>query len=229
MARANYLIDPGIFEYFKELVVKEPVALSELRARTVRVPGWGKMLSAECAHCLRFLIALTGARRCLDVGTFTGVSAVSMALAVGEEGVVHTCEQSKDYLAVAEQNFRTAGMDKRITTHLAPATETLQRLHEEMGVGSFDFAFIDADKGNNERYFQQAVQLVRDGGVIVIDNIFWYKQVIDLDCKDAHTQAVRAFNLRRASLADTEMTIIPLGDGLMLVRVTAELRDSLMT
>ena len=88
-----------------------------------------------------------------------------------------------------------------------------------------NFAFVDADKGMNEQYFKQAVELVKDGGLVVIDNVFWYKQIIDLNCKDEQTQAVRAFNLKRTALSDNEMTIIPLGDGLMLIRVSETVRE----
>lgn len=224
MARANYLIDGEIFEYLTQISVKEPQALAQLRERTQQMRGWGKLLTAECGHFLRFLLRLSGAKRCLDVGTFTGFSALSMALTIPDDGEVHTCELSEERLELAKQNFRAMPEGERIRTHLGPATDSMARLLAEKGEGYFDFVFIDADKSNNEAYFQLALKLVKDDGLIVVDNIFWYKQVTDPTCVDEQTQSVRVFNLQRSALADGEMTIVPLGDGLMLVRATVAVK-----
>jgi predicted O-methyltransferase YrrM len=219
MARANYLVDQEMFEYLTQISVQEPVGLAAVRERTQKMRGWGKILTAECGHFLRFLVRLSGAKRCLDVGTFTGFSALSMAVTIPADGEVHTCEVDEARLSLAKENFRSLPEGERITTHLGPAADKLQQLLQEKGAGYFDFAFIDADKLAIESYYQLAWQLVKSGGLIVIDNIFWYKQVTDPSCTDEQTQAMRLFNLQRSSLPDGVMTIIPLGDGLMLVRV----------
>ena len=226
MARANYLVDKDIFEYLCQISVKEPEALQQVRARTQAMPGWGKILSVECGHFLRFMIQLSGAKRCLDVGTFTGFSALSMAVAIPIDGEVHTCELNEVSLVLAKQNFDTIKIKagKQIQAHLGPAVDSMKKLLAEKGASYFDFVFLDADKVNNERYYELALQLVKENGLIVIDNIFWYKQVIDPACKDEQTQALRVFNLKRSALPDGAMTIVPLGDGLMLIRVTKEIK-----
>ncbi len=224
MARANYLIDKEMFEYLSQISVKEPEVLQQVRSRTQAMPGWGKILSPECGHFLRFIIQLSGAKRCLDVGTFTGFSALSMAVAIPIHGEVHTCELNEASLVLAKQNFDTVKAGKQIQVHLGPALDSMKRLLAEKGASYFDFVFVDADKVNNESYYQLALQLVKENGLIVIDNIFWYKQVIDPTCKDEQTQALRVFNLKRSALPDGVMTIVPLGDGLMLIRVTSELK-----
>lgn len=221
MARANYLIDPEMFEYLTQIAVHEPDELQALRKRTQQMRGWGKILTAECGHFLRFLLRLTGAKRCLDVGTFTGFSALSMAVTIPADGEVHTCEVDESRLKLAKANFSLLPEGSKITTHLGPAVDKLQELLQSNGAGYFDFIFIDADKLVIEDYYQLALQLVKENGLLVIDNVFWYKQVIDSSCVDEQTQAIRRFNLLRSSLPDGAMTIVPLGDGLMLVQATA--------
>jgi predicted O-methyltransferase YrrM len=225
MARANYLIDPDLFDYMSQMSVKEPECLQVVRKRTQAMRGWGKILTAECGHFLRFMIRFSGAKRCLDIGTFTGFSALSMALAIPEGGEVHTCELSEDRLELAKENFRSMEEGGRITAHLGPAVDSMKALLESKGRGYFDFVFIDADKGNNENYYQLALQLVKDDGLVVVDNIFWYKQVIDDGCIDAQTQAVRRFNLQRSALAGGDMVMVPMGDGFMLVRATLAVKS----
>lgn len=224
MARANYLIDKELFDYMLQISVKEPEALAALRAQTQTMRGWGKILTAECGHLLRFMLRLIGAKRCLDVGTFTGFSALSMAFAIPEEGEVHTCESNPERLRLAEANFKCWAEGQRITTHLGPAADSMTALLAEKGEGYFDCIFIDADKQNNEQYYQLALQLIKDGGLIIVDNVFWYKQILDSTCVDEATQATRLFNLQRSTIQEDQMCMIPLGDGLMLIRATAELK-----
>jgi predicted O-methyltransferase YrrM len=225
MARANYLIDPEMFEYLTQIAVHEPAGLRTVRERTQQMRGWGKILTAECGHFLRFLLRLTGARRCLDVGTFTGFSALSMAVTIPDDGEVHTCEVDESRLKLAKANFSSLPEGSKITTHLGPAVDKLQQLLlQSKGPGYFDFVFIDADKLAIEDYYQLALQLVKENGLIVIDNVFWYKQVVDPNCADEQTQAMRRFNLARSSLPDGAMTIVPLGDGLMLVQAGSAVR-----
>ena len=221
MARANYLIDNEMFEYMSQISVKEPPELQEVRKHTQAMRGWGKILSAECGQFLRFMIKLSGAKRCLDVGTFTGFSALSMAVSIPQDGEVHTCELREDRLELAKENFRATNVGNKITSYLGPAEDSMKTLLDDKGPGYFDFVFIDADKVNNEAYYQLALQLVKKNGLIVMDNIFWYKQVTDSSCQDEQTQEVRRFNLRRSAIEDGDMTIVPLGDGLMLIRATS--------
>ncbi len=223
MARANYVIDEQIYEYLMQISVKEPPVLEVLREKTRQMPGWGKILSPECGHFLRFLLRLIGAKRCLDVGTFTGFSALSMAVTIPWDGEVHTCELDENRLNWAKNFFDLVEEKAPIITHLGLAADSLKQLLREKGPGYFDFMFMDADKVSNEIYYQLALQLVRKNGLIAVDNIFWYKQILDTACQDEETQAVRRFNLARSILADGLMTTIPMGDGLMLIQLSDSL------
>ena len=226
MARANYLIDKELFDYMLQISVKEPAGLAEVRAHTQTMRGWGKILTAECGHLLRFLLKLTGSRRCLDVGTFTGFSALCMAIAVPEGGEVHTCEADEARLCLAQENFKRLPEGQRIRSYLGPAADTMRTMLDTHGPGYFDCIFIDADKQNNETYYQHALQLIKDDGLIIVDNVFWYKQILDNECVDEATQATRLFNLQRSTIADDQMCMMPLGDGLMLIRATATLKKA---
>lgn len=217
MARANYLIDNELFQYMQSIAVHEPAPLVRVREKTKQMRGWGKMLTPESAQLIRFLQRLVGAKRCLDIGTFTGYSAISMALSLPEGGVVHTCDNNSKHLDIAKNFFHEAGVSGKIIVHLGNALDSMDYIISELGEHQFDMIFIDADKHNNEQYYQKSLRQLRPGGIIIVDNIFWYKQVLDQECQDGDTQSVREFNMRRSVLAEDCMSVVPLGDGLMLI------------
>jgi caffeoyl-CoA O-methyltransferase len=159
-----------------------------------------------------------GARRCLEIGTFTGYSALAVARALPADGVLVACDISADYTARAKPYWREAGVADKIDLRIGPALETLDGLLAQGQAGSFDFAFIDADKANYENYFRRTFELVRRGGLISVDNVLWSGAVVDPARDDEDTRAIRAFN--RALAGDSRVTIslVPIGDGLTLAR-----------
>jgi O-methyltransferase len=175
-------------------------------------------ISPEQGQFMGLLLRVMGARRVLEVGTFTGYSSTAMALALPEDGEVITCDRSKEWTAIARRYWKKAGVDGRIKLRLGEAEETLKQLAKEGGRASFDFAFIDADKTNDGAYFELCVGLVRTGGVIAIDNTLWSGRVADRAKRDADTKAIRAFNAERLKDNRVDLSLVPIADGLTLCR-----------
>jgi len=164
---------------------------------------------------MAMLIQLTGARRVIEVGTYTGYATLWMALSLPDDGEIVTCDISARWSSVARGFWEQAGVIEKISLHLRPAIETLDALLESEGA-SFDFAFIDADKENYQQYFERCLQLIRAGGLIVIDNVLWGGSVIDEANQSAATQAIRAFNLKLQSDERVDLVMLPVADGVSL-------------
>ncbi len=208
--RAPFLPEK-IARYVQEHSVREPAILRELRAATASVPGSGMQIGADQGQFMALLVQAIGARRCLEIGTYTGYSALAVALALPEEGRVTCCDINAEWTAIAQRYWKKAGMDHKIELHLAPALETLKKLR-----GPFDFAFIDADKGNYANYYERCLELVRRGGIIAVDNTLWSGWVADAKQRDADTRALRAFNDRLHRDERVALSLLPLGDGVTL-------------
>jgi caffeoyl-CoA O-methyltransferase len=164
------------------------------------------------------LAASIGARRCLEVGVFTGYSALAVALALPEDGLLVACDVSEEWTAIGKPFWASAGVDGRIDLRIAPAVETLQALLDEGQQGSYDFAFIDADKENYEAYFELCLRLVREGGLIAVDNVLWGGDVLHPQQASASTRAIIAFNRARRTDARVDLSMLPIGDGVSLLR-----------
>jgi predicted O-methyltransferase YrrM len=218
MSRQITLTDE-LLAYLQEVSLREPDALRRLREETARLPMAGMQISPEQGQFMALLVRLIGARRCLEVGTFTGYSALAVALALPADGRVVCCDVSEEYTAVARRAWASAGVVGKIDLHLAPARVTLDKLRAEGRHGSFDFAFIDADKENYDHYYEAALELVRIGGVIAIDNVLWSGAVIDPKKQDADTKALRALNRKLRDDQRVDISMLPLGDGLTLARI----------
>jgi predicted O-methyltransferase YrrM len=167
---------------------------------------------------MALLVRLTGARRILEIGTFTGYSALAMALALPADGRIIACDVSEAWTAVARRYWQRAGVVGRIELRLAPALQTLDALIGEGGGGSFDFAFIDADKGRYLDYYERSLILLRPGGLIAVDNTLWGGSVADPAETDADTAAIRAFNAALRDDPRIDLSLVPIGDGLTLAR-----------
>ncbi|MCC6213050.1 MAG: class I SAM-dependent methyltransferase [Burkholderiales bacterium] len=191
--------------------LRETPVQRRLRALTSRMPRSTMQVAPEQGQFLQLLVRLTGARRILEIGTFTGYSALAMALALPRGGRVVSCDLSREWTDIAKKYWARAGVSRKITLKLAPALDTLRALK-----GPFDLAFIDADKENYQRYFERCLGLVRRGGLIAIDNTLWYGRVIDRRDRGADTRAVRAFNRRLHRDRRVEISLVPIGDGLTL-------------
>jgi predicted O-methyltransferase YrrM len=165
---------------------------------------------------MQLLIRLMGARRCLEVGVFTGYSSLAVALALPADGRIVACDISEAWTAVARRYWAEAGVAGKIDLQLAPALQTLDRLIGAGAAGSFDFAFIDADKANYKAYYERALTLIRQGGLIAVDNTLWAGRVADPKVSDADTEAIRAFNRHLESDRRVHLSLVPIGDGLTL-------------
>jgi predicted O-methyltransferase YrrM len=207
---------PRLAEYIRSLTGKENDVLRRLREETALLPESHMQISPEQGHFFRFLIQATGARRCLEIGVFTGYSSAWVALALPSDGHVTACDVSAEWTAVARRYWRELGVEHKIDLRLAPAVGTLDRLIGEGRAGWYDFAFIDADKPGYPDYWERALVLVRKGGVIAVDNVLWSGGVADETVDDEGTRRMREFN--RMTFADprVDATLLAMRDGITL-------------
>ncbi|MEX2648478.1 MAG: class I SAM-dependent methyltransferase [Alphaproteobacteria bacterium] len=210
---------PGpLYDYLLSVSSREPVVLAELRAETAKMQ-WAQMqIGPDQGQFMRLLVELIGARRTIEVGVFTGYSSLSVALGLPDDGRVIACDVSEEWTAIARRYWKKAGVAHKIDLRLAPATDTLDALIKEGKAGTFDFAFIDADKENYDGYFERCLTLLRAGGLIAIDNVLWDGAVIDPAKTDADTQAIRALNKKLHKDERVSLSMVPVGDGLTLAR-----------
>jgi predicted O-methyltransferase YrrM len=208
-----------VHAYLMGAGVREPEVLARLRAETASLPEAQMQIAPEEGAFLAMLVRLTGARRCLEIGTFTGYSSTAMALALPPDGRLLCCDVSREWTDVARRTWDAAGVADRVELRLGPATETLSALLAEGGAGTFDLAFIDADKPNYDAYLEGCLRLVRRGGLIVIDNVLWSGRVADPSDTDESTLAIRALNAKLAGDERVDLSMIPVADGLTLARV----------
>ncbi len=209
-------LNAALATYVQQVGVREPAILQALRAATEQEELSVMRSAPEQGQLMAMLIRLTGARRILEVGTYTGYATLWMALAMPADGKIISCDLSEAWTNVARRFWEEAEVSDRIDLQLAPALETLDRLLTDGAAGSFDFVFIDADKVNYTAYYERSLELLRVGGLIAIDNTLWGGSVIDPDNQEPSTNAIRAFNdmLYRDSRID--MAMLPLADGLTL-------------
>jgi predicted O-methyltransferase YrrM len=205
--------------YLEQFGVREPAVLRRLREETAQMPESQMQIAVEEGALLALLVGLIGARRIVEVGTFTGYSSTAMAMALPPGGQIVCCDVSKEYTDVAMRAWAEAGIADRVELHLAPATETLDALLEAGRAGTFDMAFIDADKPNYAAYYDRCLRLVRAGGLIAIDNVLWSGRVADPANQEASTLAIRALNAAIAADPRVDVAMVPIADGLTLARV----------
>jgi predicted O-methyltransferase YrrM len=211
-------LDERLYAYLLDETVREPELMARLRAETRRLPNAGMQISPTQAQLMGLLVRLIAARRALEIGTFTGYSALAVALALPADGRLICCDTSEEWTAIARRYWREAGITERIDLRLAPAADTLAELIATGETGNFDFAFIDADKENYDLYYEQCLKLVRAGGLIAIDNALWHGTVADPARNDVDTAAIRALNRKIRDDARVDMVLLPIDDGLLLAR-----------
>ena len=218
MSNRTIQLSDELYAYAQRVGVREPELLRQLREETAKLPQSRMQISPEQGALMAMLVGLMGARRCLEVGTFTGYSAVSVALALPADGRLVCCDLSREWTDVARRYWDSAGVADRVDLRIGPAIDTLDALLADGGADSFDFAFIDADKPSYDAYYERALRLVRRGGVIAIDNVLWSGAVIDPADETADTQAIRALNDKISSDERVDVVLVPIGDGLTLAR-----------
>ena len=210
------LVPEAVERYLSEVIIHETPLQERLRAETAALPRARMQIGADQGRLLALLVHLIGARRALEVGTFTGYSALAVASALPEGGRLVTCDVSEEWTAIARRYWKEAGLSARIDLRLGPAVDTLAELLRGDGADSFDFAFIDADKESYDAYYESCLRLVRPGGLIVIDNVLWSGAVADPLVRDAETEAIRALNLKVRDDPRVEACLLTVGDGVML-------------
>ena len=216
-SRTLSLTDP-LYDYLLKVSLREPPLLTRLREETEALPLANMQISPEQGQFMALLVELIGARRTLEVGTFTGYSALCVARALPADGQIVACDVSAEYTDVARRYWAEAGIADKIDLRLAPALDTLDALLDDGQAGAFDFAFIDADKENYDGYFERCLALLRAGGLVAVDNVLWNGAVINPVKQDPDTQAIRALNAKLQQDQRVSLSIVPIGDGLALAR-----------
>jgi caffeoyl-CoA O-methyltransferase len=216
MSRIHTPLTDDLADYVRQIALREPEVLRQQREATDLHPHASMQTSPEQGQFLHLLALLTGAKKTLEVGVFLGYSSTWVAMALPAAGRIIACDVSEEYTAEARRLWREAGVEGKIELRLGPALDTLDGLIADGSAGSFDFAFIDADKSNYANYYERALVLVRTGGLIAIDNVLWGGDVIDASKTDADTEAIRAFNRKLHADARVTLSLVPLGDGLTL-------------
>jgi predicted O-methyltransferase YrrM len=209
-------LEPQIYDYLQSVSLREPEILTQLRQETTQHPMGRMQISPEQGQFMVLLMQLLVANKTLDIGVFTGYSALVVALALPPQGKVIACDISEESTAIARRYWQQAGVADKIDLHIAPAQETLDKLIATGEAATFDFAFIDADKSNYSIYYEQALQLIRPGGLIAIDNVLWSGRVADNQIQDNRTNKIRAFNQKLHQDQRVSISLVPVGDGLTL-------------
>jgi len=207
-----------IYSYLLKNSLREPDILHELRMETRKLSMAIMQISPEQGQFMRLLVELLEARKTLEIGTFTGYSALSVALALPEDGVVTTCDVNVEWTAMAKKFWDRAGVSNKINLKLGPAAQTLDQLIKDGEADTFDFAFIDADKSSYISYYEQSLALLRSGGLIAIDNVLWSGRVADPEDCDADTVGIRKLNTKVLTDERVTISMLPIGDGLTLAR-----------
>jgi len=216
MSRIHTSITDELADYMRQIALHEPEVLRQQRESSDSHPRASMQTSPEQGQFLHLLTRLTGVKKSLEVGVFLGYSSTWVAMAMPAGGKIIACDVSEEYTAQARRLWRDAGVEDKIELRLGPALDTLDGLIASGGAGTFDFAFIDADKSNYANYYERAMVLVRTGGLIAIDNVLWGGDVVDAAKNDADTQAIRAFNRKLHDDPRVILSLVPLGDGLTL-------------
>jgi predicted O-methyltransferase YrrM len=209
-------LDDRLQRYVVAHGARETAVQRELRRLTQRMPRASMQIGAEQGALLQALVRVMGARRCLEIGTFTGYSALAVALALPKGGRIVCCDVSEEWTAIARRHWKKADVAGKINLRIAPALETLDALLKQGKAGKFDFAFIDADKANYANYYERCLKLVRRGGLIAVDNTLWGGSVVDRRNRTVDTRAIRAFNRKLIRDRRVDIALVPVGDGLSL-------------
>lgn len=218
MANKTMGISDELAAYVVKVGAREPEILARLREETAAIPQHGMQIAPEEGAFLALMVELVGARRCIEVGTFTGYSSTAIALALPQDGQLVCCDVSEEWTSLASKYWDEAGVADKIDLRIAPAAETLDQLLADGEEDAFDFAFIDADKAGYDGYYERLLRLVRRGGLIALDNTLWSGKVLNKDADDEDTRALQALNVKLADDERITLCLLPVADGVTLAR-----------
>ena len=211
-------LDARLYDYIVGHSLRDHPALAELRRVTAGMEHGGMQIGPDQGQFMQLLVKLLGARNCIEVGVFTGYSSLAVALALPPGGRIVACDVSAEWTAIGRKHWKMAGVEDKIDLRLGPATATLDALLAAGGAGTYDFAFIDADKPNYLAYYERCLELLRAGGLIAIDNTLWSGDVANPGKSDGNTVALRAFNDALHLDERIDLALLPVGDGVTLAR-----------
>ena len=218
MTDRRLLVTDDIHRYLVEHSVREPDVLARLRAATASLPLAQMQIGPEQGQLLALLAKLVGAKRCIEVGVFTGYSSLAVALALPEDGRILACDVSEGWTAMARRFWREAGVEHKIELKLQPAVRTLEERLAAGEAGRYDFAFVDADKPAYDSYYELLLKLLRPGGLMALDNTLWSGAVLNPEEREPNTVALRALNDKLHRDERIDLSLLPVGDGVTLAR-----------
>ena len=218
MSNRTITMTDALCDYLLANSLREPPLLARLREETARLPEARMQISPEQGQFMQLLVRMLDVRCCIEVGVFTGYSSLAVALALPADGRILACDVSEEFTAMARRYWKEAGVDHKIELKLAPALETLDARFKAGEAGLYDFAFIDADKANYPAYYERLLTLLRPGGLLAVDNTLWSGRVLDTADQSVDTRAIRAFNQALHHDERVDISLLPIGDGLTLVR-----------
>lgn len=218
MSRDTLTMSGTLLAYIRNVGVREDADLRRLREETAAHPRAQMQISPEQGQFMALLVELVGARKVVEVGTFTGYSAMWMSKAMGANGRIVCLDVNEEFTSIAKKHWAQANISARIDLRLAPAADSMKAMIAAGEAGQYDFAFIDADKTGYDTYYEFALTLLRPGGLITIDNVLWSGAVVDQSDQSADTKALRALNEKISKDARVTMSLVPIGDGLTLAR-----------
>ncbi len=218
MSNQTLNLTPQLYQYLLSVSLRETPILKALREKTAQLSGHEMQISPEQGQFMALLVELIDAKKTLEIGVYTGYSSLAVALALPADGRIIACDVNTETSNIAKSFWQKAGVAEKIELKLAPALETLDQLIKQGETNTFDFVFIDADKQNYSNYYERSLSLVRPGGLILIDNVLWSGRVADSKNHDKQTEAIRQLNQKISEDKHVSMSLLPLGDGLTLVR-----------
>ena len=216
MTNKSIGLDDRLYDYLLSATLREADVLADLRAETMSHAQSRMQIAPEQGQFMALLVQLIGAKKTLEIGVFTGYSALAVAMALPDDGRIIACDVSEEHTAIAQRYWEKANVAHKIDLQIAPALETLDGLINNGEQETFDFAFIDADKSNYDAYYERSLQLIRPGGLIAIDNTLWYGRVADPEVQDNRTKRIRTLNEKVREDRRVVMSLVPIGDGLLL-------------
>ena len=218
MSNRTLSLTDAVYDYLCDHSLRETTVQRQLRRATHKMENSVMQISPEQGQFMQFLVSIIGARNTIEVGVYTGYSALCVALGLPEDGRIIACDINEEWTKIALEYWKKAGVADKIDLQIAPALDTLTELGKKGRKNHFDFAFIDADKVNYDIYYEKCLNLVRPGGVVAIDNVLWSGTVADVSVMDENTKAIRSLNAKLHKDERIDISMVPIGDGLTLAR-----------